>query len=279
MLVSEPRVLSPATIFLPEIIDHLGDDDFDHLLIAFLNAAVGAEHCTVFRLDGETPYGVVAVSHDGSDTARRQSSLYLKSYWRQDTVLAEAQRNVRLATPSLHRTGVSDLKDRHYSAVMYGAAHVGERILVCGGSPGSRFGVSILRPEEKGNATEEELYDLAAISKTLVALVSKHVALIDSRSDLSLALTSIEHIEAVFCAATVKLPRREAEVCARTVLGVSTAGISAELAIGEETVMTYRKRAYQRLGIATQRELLLWYVAEWGALHPRTQVSGRALAA
>lgn len=280
MLMYETRGVTPASAYLPGIITHLGDDDFGPALIAFLNAAVGAEHCTVFRLDGLTPDGVVAVSHDGSDTARRQCSLYLsKSYWRRDTFLSEAQRSSDAVTPSLCRMGIAELTDRQFSADIYGATRVGERILLCGGRPGSRLGVSILRPEGRGHATDEELYELAAVSGTLVSLLSKHVALLDSRNELSLALTSIHHIEATFCAASVTLPRREAEVCARTVLGVSTAGISAELGIGEETVMTYRKRAYQRLNIASQRELLLWYVAQWGATQPKRMQAMNTLAA
>nr|ART90100.1 hypothetical protein [uncultured bacterium] len=31
----------------------------------------------------------------------------------------------------------------------------------------------------------------------------------------------------------------------------------------EETVKTYRKRAYQRLAIGSERELLTWYLARW----------------
>ncbi|MCA0367423.1 MAG: helix-turn-helix transcriptional regulator [Proteobacteria bacterium] len=280
MLVYETRGITPSSVYLPEIIAHLGEDDFGQALISFLNAVVGAEHCTVFRLDGLTPDGVVAVSHDGSDTARRQCTLYLnKAYWRRDTFLSEAQSVVGTSATSLCRMGVAELEDRQFSADIYGATHVGERILLCGGLPGSKLGVSILRPEDRGNASDEELYELAALSSTLVSLLGKHVALLDSRADLSLALTSIDHIEATFCTASTKLPRREAEVCARTVLGVSTAGISAELGIGEETVMTYRKRAYQRLGIASQRELLLWYVAEWGSCRPRHRSTSRALAA
>lgn len=44
---------------------------------------------------------------------------------------------------------------------------------------------------------------------------------------------------------------------------MSTTGIALDLDIRVETVMTYRKRSYRRLGIATQRELLLWYIKLW----------------
>jgi DNA-binding CsgD family transcriptional regulator len=105
------------------------------------------------------------------------------------------------------------------------------------------------------------------MSETLVSVVSKHVSLVENANNFSLALTSLKEIEATLEASNVKLPRREAEVCARILYGISSAGIALDLEIGEETVATYRKRTYQRLGIATQRELLLWYIREWGATH------------
>jgi DNA-binding CsgD family transcriptional regulator len=53
------------------------------------------------------------------------------------------------------------------------------------------------------------------------------------------------------------------EVCARIIYGLYAKGIALDLDIGEETVATHRKRAYQKLLIATQRELLLWYIEQW----------------
>ena len=61
------------------------------------------------------------------------------------------------------------------------------------------------------------------------------------------------------------LSRREGEVCSR----ISMAFVLRDRAgsgIGKESVMTYRKRAYHRLGIGSQRELLMWYLALWTAL-------------
>lgn len=261
--------VAPIALF-PGIIDRLGDDGFGQSLIEFLNLVVGAEHCTVFRLEGVTPANVVTVSHDGSDTALRQSSLYLsRNYWRSDALLSEARKQDRIDVPAVSRIGVADMSDMRFRSDIYEATHVGERILLYGGRPGARLGVSILRPEHEGQASQTQIGNLSAVSETLISLLHKHVRLLDSRAELSLALTSIDHIVATIDRARVSLPRRETEVCARTILGVQTAGIAAELGIGEETVMTYRKRAYQRLGIATQRELLLWYVAEWGLSHPQ----------
>jgi DNA-binding CsgD family transcriptional regulator len=52
-----------------------------------------------------------------------------------------------------------------------------------------------------------------------------------------------------------RLTEREADVCARIVLGMSTTGIALDLRISKNTVATLRKRAYDRLGISSQNEL------------------------
>jgi DNA-binding NarL/FixJ family response regulator len=81
--------------------------------------------------------------------------------------------------------------------------------------------------------------------------------------DLSRALTSLDVIEKRLTQGEPELPRREMQVCARILYGMSSTGIALQLGIGEETVMTYRKRAYQRFGIACQRALLIRYLRLW----------------
>src|SRR5882757_2373408 len=52
------------------------------------------------------------------------------------------------------------------------------------------------------------------------------------------------------------LPARELEVMALIAHGLSSHGIALELQISVNTVLTYRKRAYSRLDISTQNELM-----------------------
>jgi DNA-binding CsgD family transcriptional regulator len=52
------------------------------------------------------------------------------------------------------------------------------------------------------------------------------------------------------------MPLRETEVCSAIVRGMTSEAIALELGITVNTVLTYRKRAYARLGISCQNELL-----------------------
>src|SRR5262249_42727769 len=52
-----------------------------------------------------------------------------------------------------------------------------------------------------------------------------------------------------------RLTEREKAVCLRILAGFSSEAISAELGIGLHSTLTYRKRAYEKLGISSQNEL------------------------
>src|SRR3546814_19363169 len=75
----------------------------------------------------------------------------------------------------------------------------------------------------------------------------KHVALTKTAAEPRAALTCLPTIEACLTAATPILTRREAQVCARVLFGMTSMGIALALGVGEESAMTYRKRAYSRL--------------------------------
>lgn len=250
---------------LPRLVDSLGASDFGDSLISLLADLCNADHCTVFKITEHSPCEVVAVSRDGTDTAYRQSKAYLSgSYWRYDTPMTTAMASVGLRQTTIYCSETRSISNRELRDRIYSNAHVRDRILLCGGTDNQFVGISILRHDRACPLSDDDLMGLQALSETLVSVVSKHVSLIENANNFSLALTSLAEIEATLEASSVKLPKRETEVCARILYGISSAGIAIDLEIGEETVATYRKRTYQRLGIATQRELLLWYIREWG---------------
>lgn len=51
------------------------------------------------------------------------------------------------------------------------------------------------------------------------------------------------------------LTSRELDVCSRSLLGMTAEGTALDLDIKISSVVTYRKRAYARLGISSQAEL------------------------
>lgn len=253
---------------IADVIRVVGTSDFGRSLISMLGDVCNAEHCTVFKITEKSPSEVFAVSRDGSDTAHRQSSLYLAgSFWRYDLPMARAMESAGLNRTTFDRSEIRSIPNRQFRDLIYGNTHIRDRILLCGRSAENLFGISVLRTEASANNYEEnenDLFKLRELCGVLISLLSKHISLIDNMGRLSRALTSMAEVEETLNRSTFRLPKRETEVCVRILYGMSTLGIALDLNISEETVVTYRKRAYQRLGIATQRELLVWYIGEWG---------------
>jgi DNA-binding CsgD family transcriptional regulator len=242
-----------------QVVDYIGRDGFHGHLLSFLHEAVGAEHCATFVLNQEKPKVIGAMSLDGH-TANQQIDLYLNKYWRLDPTLSAARGMIDRKSASLWRLDVGRLPPSGLRDLVYRKTHISDRVLLSG--PGASL--SVLRSEKSGKFSSAEIGRLGAVGYVLLSIVEKHVELVTRPSDLSAAFSSLQEIMSCIANSPEGLPRREVEVCALILFGVSTMGIASRLNIGEETVKTYRKRAYERLGKATQRELLTWYIERWG---------------
>lgn len=264
----------------PALIMSIGEKQFGIQLLGLLHASCGAEHASVFKLTANDLIEVTAASLDGSDTAHRQVSVYLEEgLWRRDPTLAEAQNLLTNTSAAFVRMHVDNLSDHALRDVVYGETRIKDRLLICSRWGEDIVGLSVLRSSEAGPFSREDIEGVRSIANTIFALLAKHISLTWHGPNVSVALTSLDEIEACITRCASPMPRREAEVCSRIIYGMSTVGIALELHIGEETVMTYRKRAYQRLGIATQRELLLWYLELWSKWQDRATRQTPRLAA
>lgn len=137
--------------------------------------------------------------------------------------------------------------------------HRHQRILIAGRSDGVLSGLHILRSTGRREMRLTEIDELESMSSVLYSMVSRHIELAHKRQQSVAPLDSLDQIEACILA-TGELTHRESQVCARILYGLSTHGISLDLDVGKESVVTYRKRAYRRLTISCQRELLVWYL-------------------
>ncbi len=143
-------------------------------------------------------------------------------------------------------------------------------ITIAGSGMGRHVAITLARSGNTDAFRQSERDALDDAREHLISLTLKHVILCEQAR----TLTSLNAIEARIDRTAPRLPRREAQVCARVLYGMTSAGISIDLAIGEESAMTYRKRAYARLGIASQRELLLWYLGEVAPSHSDVSLRG-----
>lgn len=253
-----------AQAALARLVDALGSEDFGPALAAYLHGLCGADHFAAFDLRAGDLRELAACCVQPERTARDRVASYVGGWWRRDPAMDEAQR--RLGD---HGTSIIHVDVQHgdYSDIRPSVyPQVSDRLLVCGRTSGSCFGLSVLRQLPRERFATEAVHSLAAEAGLLVALLAKHARLRRQHVPAADALRRLPDIEHCI-AACGGLPQREAQVCARILYGLSSTGIALDLQVSEETVKTYRKRAYRRLAIGSERELLGWYLARWSCLH------------
>lgn len=225
-------------------IDSVGTKDFDVQLMRSLQDWAGVEHHASFIMaSGETRLLTADAGIQGH------------------CELASAARAAaQAASQRPHRTGESG-----GGAVLFRIepATPCDGVFVCDEREGVSYGLALMRTLHQGRFTDTELDCLRSVAGTWLSLLSKHQRLMAAKRQMdagSALLGSVHEIEEKLQRMMPSLTRREAQVCARLLRGISTPGIALDLAVREDSVATYRKRAYRRLDIGTQFELVQLFV-------------------
>jgi len=113
--------------------------------------------------------------------------------------------------------------------------------------------MTVVRRRESGGFTPGELARLGGLFRLATPLIDRHRVLTGEVSENR--AERIGELEARFAARHPALTRRERQICARAAIGISIEGAALDLGIATSSVLTYRKRAYRRLGVNTAYEL------------------------
>jgi DNA-binding CsgD family transcriptional regulator len=65
----------------------------------------------------------------------------------------------------------------------------------------------------------------------------------------------VSELEGRFARLFPDLTGRERQTCARAAIGMTAEGAALDLGIATSSILTYRKRAYRRLGVTSAYEL------------------------
>ncbi|MGE0501652.1 MAG: helix-turn-helix transcriptional regulator [Rhizobiaceae bacterium] len=242
------------------LIDSIGTESFEEQLSSLLMEAVGAEECRMYKVLDDCVE--LVRSRDGVEATGLAASLgTMEDHWIDHPSVAEALAGGMTRRPLLIRIDPSRIDDLRLHDRLSRRARIMDLVMVWGDCGGERYGLTVTRSVKSGAFQEKDIAGIATLARSLISLIAKHAQIIDRMRTPFLGLKSLGHIEEILSMADVKLPRRELEVCSHILYGISIAGIASTLGIAEESVVTYRKRAYQRLGIGSRHELLLWYLS------------------
>jgi DNA-binding CsgD family transcriptional regulator len=216
---------------------------------------IQVHHCSVLCFEGDrNPRLLSAASGDCEWHVFNIASVYSRDHYQKD----DLQRLMRCypasfesPTVMVHRQCIADIEDDDYRAACYQSIGIVERasVLVRTGRSQS-LSINFYRDQAAGLFSDVDIEHLIELAPLLAACATRHSAL-DTQS-LSVYRGAVTDELAELCPC---LTVREREVVQRILDGATTERIADELKIRPTTVITYRARAYEKIGVGSRREL------------------------
>lgn len=257
MIDADARMISA----IAAAVSAVDEDDFPDRLLGALRALAGTDLCSAFQVedDGSLRYLFAGGNHPAIPGFAEIASLdYARRYWHRDRITR--QMLSAGGTPrSLHvvRQAWNGITDPEYRRACYERAQIVERLTLYQAEE-PRIFASAYRTRESGPSSAADLARLESYAPILIAAVAKHARFRFGAAASALhppVQEVIGHLLNAGCA----LSLREAEISAGMLLGKTQKEISSESGVAMSSVVTYRQRAYRKLGVANRRGLAAFY--------------------
>jgi DNA-binding CsgD family transcriptional regulator len=237
-----------------ELIAAIGTGSYGSTCLNVLDELYGVEHWALFRYRADgIVHCVASASRIHVAAAQANVRQFINRCHRVDpSLIALRQRQAEHACVAEMQIG--DIRDRQYRQC-FETAGVKECISFFV-RPGMELNqLSIYRGTRNASLSSAGIESFAELASVIMRSGKKHEELscVDSRAH---ELLTVDSIEQLLRLAPLGLSQRESEVCARAAAGSTIVDTAADLNIKSTSVITYRQRAYEKLNISRQSELL-----------------------
>lgn len=226
------------------LVEAAGAPDFSQLLLDAASHISNVDEIFGYLVaDGEDPQQIVSASTlPGS---RERVSQYLLRFYHHDPAVHELQK-IDTASNFVQRIGNDAIIPYDYRELCFREPNFAEKLSFGWRGNGFMIVLSFYRREKRDDTALLELASLANL--TLAIMVSRHAPFSPDQF--------IERLERRIARNFPKLTRRETQVSARTLAGWTSKKTGIDLGIGSGSVLTYRQRAYQKLGFSNATDFL-----------------------
>lgn len=235
---------------LADLIGQIGRHEFGQSLLHLSRRLVGAEHVTAFAASPGAIQTVVAENNGPRRVAGEVAEGYVRRHWHNDPATRLLRAHGHQDRRIIIDIDADDVEKGDYRRECYTAISLGHRLSVAESRGEGTMRLNFYRGKGE-DFRDDDIDRIGRMADVLLALLWRHV---------ETTARAAGDPEALFSARLVSLAPdlsdRERQVCALIALGVTSEGIGLRLDIGLNTVLTYRKRAYARLGISSQNELM-----------------------
>ncbi len=203
------------------------------------------------RADPFKPPHLIAHCIEGGLANRMDD--YLQRYFRRDPIARAIEAASEDGATVVLRVGPEDIDETEYRRPFYDEAAVVERLSFVQRLADRWLVMNIARRAPAPSFSDDELTAFASLSQLLLPVVARQAEL--DPAPQRPHILGVEEIEERFATQFPELSPRERQVCARTVVGMTSEATALCLNIGIGSVQTYRKRAFQRLEICSAFQL------------------------
>lgn len=229
----------------------IGRPTFPEALMRTLRRVADVGHCMVFSFAGDNSARCLLDAGNiptGGDLGEAYSGHFHQADPNRDTIFSHQASPSPILLPTFARRMYSD----SYRKLFFEDSDIVDKFATAIWVDTTCFYVNFYRITAQGRFSRPQIERLKRIAPAISAVVARHfdaaAAPADApRPDLGTLFATHDTLSC--------LTGREKEVCQRILSGLSSEAISADLDISIHSTLTYRKRAYEKLGISSQNEL------------------------
>lgn len=238
----------------------IGSAKFESCLLRLLNKVTPIDHCVVFT------YGECGAGHLFThgrmpvEEAQQLADDYVEFFHEQDPNFPQISQASEGCEDYLFPLDADSAVDPAYRNHFFDRHNLIDKASTIGKVEQGSVYCNFYRMGLSGTYSEKDWQLLESILPLITTLISTHYRILqlspsDEKRPHTNAQSLVHNIISKNVAPFSQLTPREREVCERILLGYTSVGIGLDLNIAQSSVVTYRRRAYEKLDISTQNEL------------------------
>jgi DNA-binding CsgD family transcriptional regulator len=239
--------------YLGNAMKAIGTERYGTACLEVFTRSLAADHWTFFHHTPGRVTRIAAASQSSVPSGDDSIERFVTHCHRLDPALTTVSKNLR--EPMLvNKMDINDITDPRYRKC-FELTGVTERLSLYSRYASDLYQLSIYRTGSgPSTLSAPELKHFTALASLIMITGLKHETI--SAARLPPQQGDFLSIEAMLERMPQQLSKRECEVCTRAAIGKTIEKTALELDIKPSSVITYRQRAYQKLGIRSQSELV-----------------------
>lgn len=230
-------------------VEDLGRAGFEEALLTLLRHAARIEQCMIFVYADEQMDYVLASNDRSPGLATRLARLYVQGQFRHDPHYARLRAaqldpGGPLAAVRMQAEAMSPAYRSHF----FSFPDLVDKVSLCIPHGTAGYYLNLYRGRREGEFTAADLARLDGLAPLLASLIRRHYTA--PNEDQVLQPSASE------AAVLAPLSERERQVCLRLLRGHTLKSAAADLGVALSSAETYRKRAYEKLGVPSRARLV-----------------------